>query len=61
MKTKDLSQLVVDYVNDKFPTHDYAATSVQNPNAEALLVKNKKFIPRKLKIRFKFKINLFKN
>ena len=39
-----IQKAVVDYVNDTFPTHSYAANSVQNPNAEAILAQNKKFI-----------------
>ncbi len=52
-----IQKSVVDYVNDKFPTHDYAATSVQNPNAEALLVKNKKFIQEEVTAWINHKIN----
>ena len=39
-----IQKAVVDYVDDTFPTHVYAKTSVQNPNAEAILARNKKFI-----------------
>ncbi len=39
-----IQKAVLDYVDDTFPNHTYAATSVVNPNAEAILAQNKKFI-----------------
>ena len=39
-----IQKAVIDYVDDTFPTLAYDSTSVQNPNAEAILAQNKKFI-----------------
>ena len=54
---KFIQKSVVDYVNDTFPKHDYASTSVQNPNAEALLFKNKKFIQEEVTAWINYQIN----
>ena len=39
-----IQKAVLDYVNDTFPNLAYNSTSVQNPNAEAILARNKTFI-----------------
>ncbi|MBR20674.1 MAG: hypothetical protein CMA64_11130 [Euryarchaeota archaeon] len=39
-----IAKSVVKHVESTYPTHDFAGTNVQNPNAEALLFKNKAFI-----------------
>ena len=39
-----IQKAVIDYVDDTFPNLAYDSTSVQNPNAEAILARNKKFI-----------------
>ena len=45
---KFIQKSVVDYVNDTFPKHDYASTSVQNPNAEAFFSRTKNLYKKKL-------------
>ena len=52
-----IQQSVVDYVQDYYPTHDFAATNVQNPNAEALLFKNKAFIQEEVTAWINYQIN----
>ena len=39
-----IQKAVLDYVDDTFPLLAYDSTSVQNPNAEAIIARNKKFI-----------------
>ena len=39
-----IQKAVLDYVDDTFPNLAYTPTSVQNPNAEAIIARNKKFI-----------------
>ena len=52
-----IQQSVVDYVQDYYPSHDFAATNVQNPNAEALLFKNKAFIQEEVTAWINYQIN----
>jgi hypothetical protein len=43
---KFIQKAVLDYIGDTFPTFSYADTNVVNPNAEAILYRNKEFIQK---------------